>query len=240
MTLMQQTLGEIVASNFKAATVFEKYNMDFCCHGDLPLIDACRTAGVDDDSLANELSCLEEPEDAIDFRQWPIDLLTRYIQSRHHIYVESVTPTIAHLLYIVCEAHGRRHPELLKIRGIFNSTSIDLAVHMKKEELILFPFIRQMSLVKQERNTLRLKIIESIISPIAEMKDDHLGEGEQLGRMATISDHYTPPGDACASLLMTYKMLKDYEADMHRHIHLENNILFPAALALERELRNIL
>ena len=240
MTLTQQTLGEIVASNYQAASVFEKYNIDFCCQGDRLFVDACHAAGVDDEAIAAELSNLQAPTDGVDFQQWPIDLLTSFIQSRHHQYIERITPTIKQLLDKICEVHGDHHPELLEIRDIFNSSSGDLAVHMKKEELILFPFIRQLSLAKQNRKTVKSKLFDSVTNPIHDMKDDHLDEGEQLERMASISNHYTPPQDACMSFVTTYKMLKEYEMDMHQHIHLENNILFPAAIKLEEELRTIL
>jgi regulator of cell morphogenesis and NO signaling len=240
MTLSQQTLGEIVASNYRAAAVFEKYNIDFCCQGDRLFLDACRAAGVDPDALGGELSHLEAPTDAVDFKQWPLDLLTQYIQSRHHHYVESVTPSIRQLLDKICDVHGSHHPELHEIRDIFNSTSGDLAVHMKKEELILFPFIRQLSAARQDRRTVKSKIFDSVTNPIHDMKDDHLEEGEQLERMSAISNHFTPPADACMSFVTAYRMLKEYEADMHQHIHLENNILFPAAIRLEEELRIVL
>lgn len=240
MTLTQRTLGEIVAANYQAAGVFQKYNIDFCCQGDRPFVDACQAAGVDHQAVANELSTLDTPADAVDFKQWPIDLLTTFIQSRHHQYIERITPTIKQLLDKICDVHGGQHPELFEIREIFSASSGDLAVHMKKEELILFPFIRKLSLAKQNQKVVKSKLFDSVTNPIHDMKDDHLEEGEQLERMATISNHYTPPQDACMSFVTTYKMLKEYEMDMHQHIHLENNILFPAAIRLEEELRTIL
>lgn len=240
MTLTQQTLGEIVAANYQAASVFQKYNIDFCCKGDRLFVDACSAAGVDVEVVTRELAYIAVPRDAADFKQWPIDALASYIQSRHHLYIERITPTIKQLLNLIANVHSADHPEVLEIRDIFHATSGELAAHMKKEELLLFPYIKQLSQAKETRKVFRSKVFDSVTNPIHQMKDEHLDEGEQLQRMASLSNNYTPPPDACLSFITTYKMLKEYELDMHQHIHLENNILFPAAIKLEEELKTIL
>jgi regulator of cell morphogenesis and NO signaling len=132
--------------------------------------------------------------------------------------------------------HGDAHPELLEIQKIFNKTSGELAAHMKKEELIVFPFIKKLALAKEKRIAITSKLFDSIVSPIKQMNDDHLDEGEQLQRMAALSNNYTPPLDACHSYSTAYQMLHEYEKDMHRHIHLENNLLFPRAIQLETKM----
>ena len=237
MNLTQQTLGEIVASNYQAATVFQKYVIDFCCKGDRLFTDACFEAGVDNETVATELANLHVADDAIDFKQWPVDMLATYIQTRHHQYLERVTPTIKQLLDKICTVHATQHPELLEIRDIFNVTSGALAAHMKKEELILFPFITKLAAAKQRGEKVQSKLFDSAESPINQMKDEHLEEGAQLQRMAALSNDFTPPADACMSFATTYRMLKEYEKDIHQHIHLENNILFPATLKIEEEIK---
>lgn len=235
MNINALTLGEIVTANYKAAVVFEKYHLDYCCKGNRNFVDACDAAGLNTETIANEIDKLEHHDAQVDFTQWPLDQLSDYIYRRHHSYVEQATPVIKKLLDKICSVHGRSHPELLEIRDIFNKTSGELAIHMKKEELILFPFIKKLAHVRQEGGTARSKLFNSVFSPIQGLEEDHLNEGTQLERIAEISNNFTPPEDACLSYATTYKALKEYEQDMHTHIHLENNVLFPAAVQLERQ-----
>ena len=236
MELTSQTLGEIVASNYKAAVAFEKFNIDFCCHGNRNFVDACKEANVPLEKVIEEIQ--EPARDAItiDFSQWPLDLLADYIYKQHHHYVEQVTPIIKRLLEKICSVHGQNHPELDEIKKIFDQSSGALAAHMKKEELILFPFVKKLVAAKSQNGKANSKLFHTVASPIHQMEDDHQDEGKQLQRMKTLSNNFTPPADACGSYVTTYNMLKEYELDMHMHIHLENNILFPGAIKLEHEL----
>ncbi len=238
-TLGTRTLGDIVADNFRAATVFEKYGIDFCCQGNRNLSEACTEAGVEADMVAQQIDELErEIKGTLNFNEWPLDLLADHIFKNHHQYLEQVTPTIKNLLEKVCHVHGDRHPELLEIKNIFVKTSGELAVHMKKEELVLFPFIKKLALSKRQGTKVSSNLFDSVSNPIKQMNDDHLDEGEQLERMTKLSNNFTVPEDACMSYRTLYQLLKEYEHDMHIHIHLENNILFPKAVALEHALNN--
>jgi regulator of cell morphogenesis and NO signaling len=237
MNITALTLGEIVTANFKAASVFEKYHMDFCCQGNRNFVDACDKAGLKPETIANEINKLGQDDDTpADFNLWPLDQLIDYIYKRHHNYVEQATPLIKKLLDKICSVHASYHPELLEIREIFNKTSGELAMHMKKEELMLFPFIKKMERTRKEGGEASSKLFNSVFSPIKSLEAEHKDEGEQLLRMAELSNNFTPPEDACLTYTTTYKALKDYEQDMHTHIHLENNILFPAAVRLEQQL----
>lgn len=230
------TLGQIVASNYKAAAIFEKHQLDFCCQGNRNFVTACETAGLKAETIEKEINNLTIDETRIDFTKWPLDLLSEYIYEHHHKYIEEVTPTIKNLLDKICAVHGNTHPELLEIRDIFNISSGELAMHMKKEELILFPFIKKLEQAKASGESANSKLFNSVISPIQKMEEDHLDEGEQLLRMTQLSNNFTPPEDACLTYITTYKMLQEYEKDMHLHIHLENNILFPKAITLEQRI----
>ncbi|MBT1709753.1 iron-sulfur cluster repair di-iron protein [Fulvivirgaceae bacterium PWU5] len=236
-TLTTLTLGEIVKKQYRAAEVFEKFGLDFCCMGSQTLAEACSASQRDPAEVTAALQALEaEGSDGVNFDTWPLDLLADYIYQRHHHYVEEKTPIIQGYLDKICAVHGNRHPELHEIRRIFQETSGALAVHMKKEELMLFPYIKRLAKARESHEPVSSPIFGSISNPIHAMKDDHLDEGQQLQKMAALSNDYTPPADACSTYTVTYKMLKDYEKDMHLHIHLENNILFAKAVQLEEAL----
>lgn len=189
-------------------------------------------------TIAQEIGQLtEKSSSAINFNQWPADVLADYVVNNHHHYIEQVTPTITNLLSKICNVHGDRHPELLEIRDIFKKTSGELAAHMKKEELILFPFIKKLVNAHANSTNADSKLFDSVTSPIHQLNEEHLDEGEQLERMAALSNNYTPPEDACITYQTTFRLLKEYESDMHLHIHLEKNILFLKAQELEASLK---
>ena len=231
------TIGEIVKENYSAAEVFEKFGIDFCCLGDRKFELACESSGADPDEVLKALGKMDDASGgAVRFDEWSLDFLADYIYNVHHKYIEQKTPLIKSYLEKICTVHGDRHPELHEIKEIFSESSGELAVHMKKEELTLFPYIRQMVQAKKKGSKAKSSVFSSVYSPIKALKDDHREEGEQLLKMATLSNHFKAPADACATYIAAYSMLKDYERDMHLHIHLENNILFSKAIKLEDEL----
>src|SRR5690606_18377593 len=139
------TIGEMVAEDYRAAAVFSKYGIDFCCKGNRSLEDVCDKKNVDVQTLKNELSNIgSSGENQIDFKSWPLDLMADYIEKTHHRYIEENTPVIQKFLDKLCRVHGERHPELHQIKALFDESARDLAAHLKKEELILFPFVRNM------------------------------------------------------------------------------------------------
>lgn len=239
MTVTNKTIGEIVADDFRTAAIFKKHGIDFCCRGNRTITEACEQKGVDIQNLTDELSALPQgASDEVDVRNWPLDLLANYIVRIHHQYVADKTPTLLQFLDKLCQVHGQRHPELLEINRIFNESASDLQIHFKKEENILFPFIENLVKVQQTGQPLPAAPFGSVENPIAMMMDDHSAEGDRFAEIAKLTNNYTPPADACNTYKVTYQMLQEFEADLNRHIHLENNILFPKAIALEKELRN--
>jgi regulator of cell morphogenesis and NO signaling len=231
------TLGEIVKKNYKAAAVFERYSLDFCCKGNQNFMSACKANNIEPSLLINELNQLEsEQEHGVVFDTWPLDMLIDYIIKRHHTYVEEKTPLIKSYLDKICEAHGARHPELHKVKGIFFEIGGELAVHMKKEELILFPFIKKLVQANSTKTPVTSPLFESVSNPVDMMKEDHAVEGERFRRLAALTNNYQIPSDACNTFAVAYQFLDEFEKDLHLHIHLENNILFPKAIHLEEEL----
>lgn len=230
-----RTIGEIVAENYRTAPVFKKYGIDFCCKGGRTIEDACATKGIDPSPLLVELEVVSGTREnaQTDYTSWPLDRLVDHIEEKHHRYVEQAIQHIRPFLNKVVEVHGDHHPELIGIHELFNETAGNLAQHMKKEELILFPFIRKMVQAEADGTELGRPHFGTVENPIAMMKDEHVAEGSRFETIRKLSNDYTPPADACNTYRVTYALLKEFEEDLHLHIHLENNILFPKALEME-------
>lgn len=237
-TISNTTIGSLVAANFKAASVFKKFGIDFCCKGNRTIAEACEGKTLDPQQVEKELiSVLESKESsAMDYNKWPIDLLADYIEKTHHRYVTEKIPELLFFLEKLCKVHGVRHPELFGIYKEFLASAEELSSHMKKEENILFPFIRQLVLSDNQNVAFDEPHFMTVKNPIAMMMNEHEIEGGRFMEISEMSNGYTPPADGCTTYRVAFEMLKDYEQDLHTHIHLENNILFPKAVQLEQEL----
>jgi len=232
----EKQIGEFVAEDFRTAAVFTKYKIDFCCNGNRTVEEACNKKGIDSNRLIDELNAVlnTATNQTIDYKSWPLDLLAEYIEKKHHRYVEEKIPVLRQFLDKLCRVHGERHPELFKINELFTASAGELAAHMKKEELILFPFIKKMVKAKMENGTIQSPSFGTVENPIAMMMHEHDTEGERFREIAELTDDYNPPADACNTYRVAFAMLDEFERDLHLHIHLENNILFPGALKLEQ------
>ncbi|MCF8380561.1 MAG: iron-sulfur cluster repair di-iron protein [Bacteroidales bacterium] len=233
------SVGDIVKTNFKTAQIFDKNKIDFCCGGGISLEEACQKSKVDINLLVPELEALltlSDPDSKyIDGLE--LDELCDYIEKRHHSYVNENIPFLQVKLQKLCDVHGENHPELFEIKELFDGAAGNLSAHMKKEELILFPYFRKM--VKFKNEALKPEGEFGKVSITIDMLDDeHKTEGERFVKISELSSSYTCPPDGCGTFQVTYQSLKDFEKDLHRHIHLENNILFKKALILESELIN--
>ena len=233
--LAQPTIGEYVAQDFRTAAVFSKYGIDFCCKGNRTIEEACEKKNLDFAKIENEVTNLLETtsEGAIDFKSWPSDLLVDYIEKTHHRYVEEKSAILIPFLDKLCKVHGSNHPELFQIYDLFKGCAGELAQHMKKEELILFPFIKKMTNAIRTGQELEQPHFGTVENPIAMMQDEHVTEGERFVKIAELTNNYTPPADACNTYKVTFSMLQEFEQDLHKHIHLENNILFPKAIEMQ-------
>lgn len=233
---MSKPIGEFVADDFRTAAVFSNYGIDFCCKGHRTVEEVCNKNGVNPDELLSKLDAILESKgnNAIDYKSWPLDLLADYIEKTHHRYVEEKIPVLRQFLDKLCKVHGGNHPELFKINELFTGCAGELAAHMKKEELILFPFIKKMVKATLDGQAIEAPHFGTVENPIAMMMEEHENEGERFRKIALITNNYTPPADACNTYKVTYAMLDEFEKDLHLHIHLENNILFPEAAKLEQ------
>ncbi len=231
-------IGQIVAENYKAAAVFKKHGIDFCCNGNRTIERAVGKKEDGPDQLIRELkeAVAEKNNGSIDFKSFPLDLLADYIEKTHHRYVTQKISEITPFLQKIVQVHGMNHPELMEIERLFMLSAGDLSAHMKKEELVLFPYIRGIVQAQLSGGNKPNSVIDSAASYIAEMEKDHDAEGERFRTISALTDEYTPPEDACTTYRVTFSMLEEFEDDLHRHIHLENNILFPKAMRLEEQL----
>lgn len=235
-TTNKVTIGEIVAQDFRTAAIFSKYGIDFCCKGHRTLDEVCEKKKIDENLLTQELDAVLKSggSQSIDYKTWPLDLLADYVEKTHHRYIGEKTPALIQFLNKLCKVHGERHPELFEINKLFTESAGDLATHLKKEELILFPFIRKMVSAQIEQRYLEAPHFETVENPVAMMKEEHEAEGERFRKIAELTNNYTPPADACNTYKVTFAMLEEFEKDLHTHIHIENNILFPKAIQLEK------
>lgn len=241
-TANTMTIGAMVAKDYRAATVFEKFGIDFCCKGNRTLEEATEKKNVDMAAIKEELAQLENNsnEGNMDYNFWPLDLLADYIEKKHHRYVEERIPLLLQYLNKLCKVHGDVHPELFEINELFKETAGELTAHMKKEELILFPYIRKM--VKKANEGVALSDVPhfgTVKNPIKKMMEEHENEGDRFEKIAQVSDGYNPPSDACNTYRVTFSLLDEFEKDLHKHIHLENNILFPKSIEQEEKMQEV-
>ncbi len=233
----EQTVAECVADNYQTAVIFKDNNIDFCCGGKISIEDACKKNNIDEETLLqslNELVQNKKQENPVE--QYELDDLADYIVGKHHKYVRESIPQIEPFLDKVVDAHSQRHPELYKVRENFLKVKNELLAHMVKEERVLFPFIKEMVKAKKNGSKVAPPFFGTIRNPINMMEADHESAGNDFKEIRSITNALTPPSDACNTYRVTFSLLDEFESDLHRHIHLENNILFPKSIILESEL----
>lgn len=239
MIITSDTLvKDVVKQNLKAAPIFHENNIDYCCGGSKSISEACDKAQIEPEQLILKLNEVISRVDADTnyFNNLELDELADYIVKRHHSYVKDNIPFLKASLEKICNVHGEHHPELFEIAKLFNESAGELTMHMQKEEIMLFPFIRKMATAKREGSQIGGAVFGSVSSPIDMMMSEHDNEGRRFEIIADLSKNYKIPEDACNTYKATLNQLKEFEDDLHRHIHLENNILFPKAIELETEL----
>lgn len=234
-----ETLGEIVAKDMHKAQVFKKYGIDFCCGGKKTVKEACAEKGLDLALIERELQQTEGVVSSrpLPFNDWELDFLADYIVNTHHTYVKKNLPDIRAYATKVARVHGASHPELLEIYELVEEVNAELSEHLVKEEHVLFPYIKEMVVAKRNNTPVQHPGFGSVRGPINMMEMEHESAGKNLATIRSLSQNYTLPSDACASYSLLFRMLEEFEDDLFSHVHLENNILFPKALALEETLQ---
>ncbi len=228
---MDKTIGEIVAEDYRTAKVFDKYGIDFCCGGQLALAAACSEQGVDPEMLSRELEAAkrEPAERRENYAEWELSFLADYIVNTHHAYIKKETGQIAAYAQKIAEVHGPRHPELGQIAGIFDKVADDLTAHLREEEENLFPAVKRLEAAAKSGAAPAPGDVETIRGCLQKLNQEHEEVGEAVHTIRRLSQGYALPADACNTYLVTYQKLREFEDDLHKHVHLENNILFPKA-----------
>jgi regulator of cell morphogenesis and NO signaling len=238
-----RSVRELAVESPGATRILEKLGIDYCCGGERSFEEACFVAGVSAERVASLLAQAEavtgEGTDGGTWAGKPLSQLTSYIVSKHHAFAMEELVRLSRLFPKVCSAHARNHPELLRLQFLFQSLADDLTEHMQKEEQILFPYIEQMEDAVKRLEPVHTPLFGTVRHPVRGMMAEHDNAGQVLQKMRRVSSGYSVPADGCASYKALYQALEAFERDLHQHIHLENNILFPRALEMEKQIPSI-
>lgn len=234
--IANKTVRDIVVENPGATRVFEKLGIDYCCGGEKPLEEACAAANLAVSEVLAKLEAQQYTTRATGDKNWQAESMTsliEHINSTHHVYMKSELPRIEALIAKVCGVHGEKHPELFQLRNIYSDLSEELSQHLMKEEQILFPYLVGVEQAATGAGEVPHSCFGTVQNPIRMMMFEHDNAGNALRQMRQITNNYTVPTDGCVSYQTLFQALQAMEADLHQHIHLENNILFPRAIEQE-------
>jgi regulator of cell morphogenesis and NO signaling len=237
--ILNQTLAQIVTANHEASSVFEKYHLDFCCKGKRPLLEAIIEKQLPTEQVVNDLTEViskSANKDAALLNFITQSQLCDYIVATHHAFVRQSSEQLSLYLQKIASKHSGRHPELLDILALFTQIKQEMTDHMFKEENILFPRIKELEKHNAENSPLTLAASGYIEAPIAVMEHEHDSAGSLLEQIRNKTNNYTPPADACTTYRVAFASLQAFEADLHQHVHMENNILFPRAVEMINKL----
>lgn len=222
------TIGEIVANDFRAASLFKEAGIDFCCGGYKFLSEACREKGSDLSTIIRQLDLLAQTpvSGAINFKEWELGFLSDYIMNTHHKFVLKNLPELVFYTQKIADVHGDNHPELLEVAELFAKINEELLQHLKNEEEVLFPAIKAAEIFASPQ------VKSTIISEVTRMQGEHEFAGGAMDKINVLTKNYLVPADACNTYRVSLKLLEQFEDDLHIHVHLENNILYPKALKM--------
>ena len=224
-------LGDIVARDIRAAAILDRYGLDYCCGGAGSLAQGCAERGVDVQQVVSDLESLDPA--GRESSDTDLAALVDYIVGRHHAYIRASVPVIQQHLAKVVEAHGARHPELTAIDAQFAKVARELRLHMMKEEQVLFPYVRALAQAFDNTAAPPPNMFGTVQNPIRMMEIEHQEAGNDVALIHELTGAYEPPADACATYRLVLQELAAFEHDLHRHVHLENHVLFPKAVELE-------
>jgi regulator of cell morphogenesis and NO signaling len=229
-----KSIGGIVADDYRTAKVFENHNIDFCCGGNITLAAVCRTKGIDYATITNELDVAKaEPiERSQNYASWELPFLMDYIINVHHSYLKENTGLIPAYAHKIATVHGAHHPEVVEIAAIFDKIATDMAAHLREEEEVFFPAIKRAHADRAAGLSPTAKDVETIKTSLRKLSHEHEVIGDAIHAIRHLAKEYAIPGDVCNTFVVTYQKLKEFEDDLHKHVHLENNILFLNAAKL--------
>ncbi len=230
------TVGELVAQDYRWASVFKKHGIDFCCGGGKTINAACKKKGINAAELEAQFYATEQQAQSagnVNPSGWELDFLADFIVNVHHRYVRENAPLIQEFIRKVARVHGHAQPETVQIAGLFDELAAEMAAHMAKEEEVLFPHVKKLAAAAREGGVPEQPGFGTVRNPVQAMEDEHERAGALMAQIRALSSDFTPPEYACNTYRVAYAKLHEFEEDLHRHVHLENNILFPKTIALE-------
>jgi regulator of cell morphogenesis and NO signaling len=233
-TTADTTVKDLVNRDFRAAAVFHRYGIDFCCGGGKPLGEVCRTKQLDEAEVLGEIerACASEAGRPPAYSDWQADVLVRHIVARHHGYVRTAMPVIAAHTRKLAEVHGPANPDLIDVADLFGRVCEDMDMHMLKEEHMLFPYIERLAATRRAGLAIFPAPFGDVGNPIRAMEVDHEAAAAAMARIRELTGGFAPPAHGCTTWRVALQELEAFEQDLHLHVHLENNVLFPMARAL--------
>jgi len=231
---LQDTVGEIVTKDYRTAAIFKAEGIDYCCRGKRTLNEVLTEKGIEPPKMLRDLDKVTTVKSSINhsFAQWPLDLLVDYIEKKHHRYVKAQLPLLTGYLKQIEKSHGKTHPGIQEILDLFHQDAEELSKHMEEEETMLFPVIRNLVAAPQDRDP-NVCIPSSLLEHIVGlMMHEHVIEGNRWRKINELAQEL---GLSCNVAFVTFELLREFEEDLHEHIHLENNLLFPTAVRLMKE-----
>jgi len=232
--ISNRTIGEIVADDYRTARVFEDHGIDFCCGGKIVLSAICRDKGIELAVIEQELADVKAAalDRSLNYSAWKLPFLMDFIVNTHHAYLHENMDQIAGYTRKIAEVHGPNHPEVLEIAEIFNKIVPELADHLRYEEVVFFPAIKRIDAAGESAAVPDMLDVESVRVGLEKLQREHEEVGDAIHQIRHLARNYELPGDACNTFMLTYQKLKEFEDDLHKHVHLENNLLFPKAAKL--------
>ncbi len=240
MNFRTRTVGDIVAEDYRRAGVFKQFGIDFCCGGNRTLAEACATKDADVDEVERALATANGTDGNAARMQpdsWTLDFLANYIENIHHSYVRQNLPVLLEFSRKVARVHGHQDPWVVEVEEHVQELAAEMTDHMRKEEEVLFPYVAKIVEAAKSGTDAGSSGFGSVTEPIEIMEDEHEHTGALLAAMRRLTNDFVPPAHACNTYRALYAKLEEFEEDLHRHVHLENNILFPKTAALEATLR---
>jgi regulator of cell morphogenesis and NO signaling len=236
---LDMTIRELVAADYRTAAVFERHGIDFCCHGCQTIAEGCLQAGADGPRVLAELDAVvgSPAGRAPRFNEWELPALVDYIVTTHHDYVREALPQLVTHSRRIAEVHGARHAELARVAALVGEVGEEMTSHMMKEERILFPYITNLARMAESGGPAPVAPFGTVRNPIRMMEAEHESAGAAMAEIRQLTGGYRMPEDGCATYRVCFEELERFERDLHAHVHLENNILFPRAAALETRAR---
>jgi regulator of cell morphogenesis and NO signaling len=233
-TFTATTIGAIVAEDFRTARVFEDHGIDFCCGGKVPVATICTEKGLDPAALQQEIAAVKSApvERSHNYAAWSLPFLADYIVNTHHAYLNENTAQLLTYANKIAAVHGAHHPEVIEIAAIFATIATDMAAHLREEEEVLFPAIKRIDAAVKAGRQADAEDRATIRASLVTLDHEHQEIGDAVHTIRHLANGYAIPDDVCNTFVVTYQKLREFEDDLHKHVHLENNILFPKASLL--------